>query len=86
MTRTLGLFERLSASQLPEYLSGLIIGAEIVAGAKDAQTATVIGNAALTARYTRAAVLLDRTLKIPPENCTLHGQIALLDRWRAAHQ
>ena len=51
--RTLGLFERLSAAQLPSYLSGLLIGEEF-----RTQTPTgpviVMGSEALTLRYTLA--------------------------------
>jgi 2-dehydro-3-deoxygalactonokinase len=51
--RTLGLFERLSAAQLPSYLSGLLIGEEL-----RTQTPTgpliVMGSEALTLRYTLA--------------------------------
>jgi 2-dehydro-3-deoxygalactonokinase len=54
--RTLGLFERLSAAQLPSYLSGLLIGEELRTQAlsADANPVMVIGNEALTLRYTLA--------------------------------
>ncbi|PIT78031.1 2-dehydro-3-deoxygalactonokinase [Limnohabitans sp. G3-2] len=54
--RTLGLFERLSAAQLPSYLSGLLIGEELrhQAVANGSGPVIVIGNPALTLRYTLA--------------------------------
>jgi 2-dehydro-3-deoxygalactonokinase len=54
--RTLGLFERLSAAQLPSYLSGLLIGEELRHQAASTQTEPVIliGSEALTLRYTLA--------------------------------
>jgi 2-dehydro-3-deoxygalactonokinase len=54
--RTLGLFGHLGAASLPSYLSGLLIGSEI-GGALEApqlDAITVLGNAALTQRYTDA--------------------------------
>ncbi len=54
--RTLGLFERLSAAQLPSYLSGLLIGEELRTQAQldQAQPLILMGSEALTLRYTRA--------------------------------
>lgn len=80
MTRTLGLFDRVAPNALAEYLSGLLIGAEIVAGARGARTAAAIGAAALTARYERAGALLGVALSPAPAHCATLGQIALLER------
>jgi 2-dehydro-3-deoxygalactonokinase len=54
--RTLGLFERLSAAQLPSYLSGLLIGEELrhQAASAHAEPVILIGSEALTLRYTLA--------------------------------
>lgn len=54
--RTLGLFERLSAAQLPSYLSGLLIGEELrhQALSSHAEPVIVIGSQALSLRYTLA--------------------------------
>ena len=54
--RTLGLFERLSAAQLPSYLSGLLIGEELRQQTASTHTEPVIlmGSEALTLRYTLA--------------------------------
>ncbi len=66
--RTLGLFERLSPTQLSSYLSGLLIGEELRAQAvsNDAAPLILIGSVALTLRYTLAL----QHLKIP---CQSHG-------------
>lgn len=53
--RTLGLFRQLSSEQLPDYLSGLLIGHEIAAERQQAlQRVALIGDLALCARYARA--------------------------------
>ena len=55
-TRTLALFERLTADALPSYLSGLVIGEELRAQATIALELplVLIGSAPLTSRYQRA--------------------------------
>jgi 2-dehydro-3-deoxygalactonokinase len=78
MTRTFALFGQLEPDQLPEYLSGLLIGAEILAGARGARAATVIGAPALVERYRRAGARLGVALTAAPGNCSTLGQIALL--------
>ncbi len=75
--RTFGLFETLPADQLGEYLSGLLIGAEIIAGARGAATAVAIGSAALTARYIAAGARLGVAVAPAPEDCALLGLRAL---------
>jgi 2-dehydro-3-deoxygalactonokinase len=59
-TRTLGLFDALPSGSLADYLSGLLIGAEIADNldAVGAKPVTIIGGAALTARYVAACALL----------------------------
>ncbi|KQV46311.1 hypothetical protein ASC95_26690 [Pelomonas sp. Root1217] len=54
--RTLGLFKRLAAEQLPDYLSGLLIGHEIANELKAAtpERLALIGDPALCARYALA--------------------------------
>jgi 2-dehydro-3-deoxygalactonokinase len=78
MTRTFGLFGQLPPDQLAEYLSGLFVGAEILAGARGARAATVIGAPALVERYRRAGVILGVELTPAPANCATLGQIAVL--------
>lgn len=54
--RTLGLFERLSSTQLPSYLSGLLIGEELrhLTTSTESGPVILIGSEALTLRYTLA--------------------------------
>ena len=61
--RTLGLFERLSATQLTSYLSGLLIGEELRTQdvSRHADPLILIGSEALTQRYTLAL----QHLKVP---------------------
>jgi 2-dehydro-3-deoxygalactonokinase len=78
MTRTLGLFDRLRPAQLPDYLSGLLIGAEIIAAARGAVQAIVVASPNLTARYRQAGAHLGVAFTPAPEHCALLGQRALL--------
>ena len=75
--RTFGLFETMPADQLGEYLSGLLIGAEILAGAAGASRAVAIGAAALTARYVEAGETLGVDISPAPDHCALLGLNAL---------
>jgi 2-dehydro-3-deoxygalactonokinase len=84
MTRTLGLFDRLAPNQLSDYLSGLLIGAELLSGAGGAQSAVVIGSPALTGRYRAAGDILGLSLEAAPDDCAALGQLALLPYWRGA--
>lgn len=53
--RTLGLFRQLAPEQLPDYLSGLLIGHEIASELNSAtQRLALIGDPALCARYAQA--------------------------------
>jgi 2-dehydro-3-deoxygalactonokinase len=83
MTRTLGLFDEAPAHALADYLSGLLIGAEILAGAQGAREAFVVGSPALTARYRAAGDALGIAFAPAPGNCATLGQIALLERMGA---
>jgi 2-dehydro-3-deoxygalactonokinase len=83
MTRTLGLFERLRSDQLSDYLSGLLIAAEIGAAAKsNVASPVVIGSPGLTRRYCEAGSMLGLTLEAAPQYCVALGQRALLEAWR----
>jgi 2-dehydro-3-deoxygalactonokinase len=75
--RTFGLFGTLPPDQLGEYLSGLLIGAEILAGAPGAARAVAIGSAALSKRYVDAGARLGVEIAAAPENCALLGLNAL---------
>lgn len=75
--RTLGLFERLSASDAPSYLSGLLIGAEIAAALHRESVAdappTLIGARPLCAAYQRVLVAQGITARIADEDVTPRG-------------
>jgi len=75
--RTLGLFEMLPAEELSEYLSGLLIGSEIIAAAKPGQTITIFGSAELTNAYGRAAEALGFTWNRGPEHSVVAGHLLL---------
>jgi 2-dehydro-3-deoxygalactonokinase len=81
MTRTLGLFDRLTPAQLSDYLSGLLIGAELASGAQGAQGAVVVGAPALTARYCAAGAIRGLALEPAPDDCAPRGLLALLAHW-----
>ena len=70
--RTLGLFERLSAAQLPSYLSGLLIGEELRTQA-DTGPVIVVGSQALTLRYTLALQHLGIPSQCPGAEATWAG-------------
>jgi 2-dehydro-3-deoxygalactonokinase len=84
MARTYGLFDRLRPGQLAEYLSGLLIGAEIIAGARGAKSAVIAGSPALAARYRSAGALIGIDLTSAPANCATAGQLALIRQIDAA--
>ncbi|MDR3412991.1 MAG: 2-dehydro-3-deoxygalactonokinase [Formivibrio sp.] len=83
-TRTLGLTDRLSRSALADYLSGLLIGHELVSGL--AQTAEIsnvplilIGDTALCQRYALSLNFLGKP------DCTLLDNTAPAGLWDLAH-
>lgn len=75
--RTFGLFDTLPPDQLGEYLSGLLIGAEILAGARGATRAVALGSAALSARYAEAGTRLGVEILPGPPDVALRGLAAL---------
>ncbi len=75
--RTFGLFDTLPPDQLGEYLSGLLIGAEILAGARGATRAVALGSAGLCARYAEAGGRLGVEIVAGPEDAALRGLAAL---------
>jgi 2-dehydro-3-deoxygalactonokinase len=74
--RTLGLFDLLPAPELSDYLSGLLIGAEISAAAPEGQV-TILGSEELTLRYGKAAGMLDVAWKGGPRDCLVAGQVLI---------
>ena len=75
--RTFGLFDTLPPDQLGEYLSGLLIGAEVLAGARGAVKATALGSAGLCARYAEAGGRLGVEIAAGAEDVALRGLNAL---------
>ena len=81
-TRTLGLFERLPASGLESYLSGLLIGAEIAAATVGTKVPpgtpiTIIGDATLITRYQFAITSLGLTAHVAPADCAARGHLVI---------
>jgi 2-dehydro-3-deoxygalactonokinase len=78
-TRTYGLTGQLPDTALSDYLSGLLIGAEVAEATRHAQGAvTIIASAALAQRYTAALGRLGRESTLAPEDCVAAGH------WRLA--
>lgn len=80
--RTLALFERLPASAMPSYLSGLVIGDELRAqgAARCSGPTVVIGSPALTERYRLALATLGITAQ------TVGAQASWRGLWAIARQ
>ena len=79
-TRTYGLMGRMRGAALSDYLSGLLIGAEIAEATHQSQaTVTIIASAALAQRYTDALRLLGHGGTLAPPDCVAAGH------WRIAH-
>ncbi len=79
-TRTLGLFGELSDNEASGYLSGLLIGSEMRAGAKHQQSALhVMAGSTLSDLYVRAAGTLDvAVIAVDPESI-VHGHRAIAE-------
>jgi 2-dehydro-3-deoxygalactonokinase len=75
--RTLGLLDRMPRRELADYLSGLLIGAEIAAGTGPVRRFTIVGGAALATRYAEAAALLALEARIAPADCVVAGHLAI---------
>jgi 2-dehydro-3-deoxygalactonokinase len=78
-TRTYGLMDRLADTALSDYLSGLLIGAEVAEATRTTQDpVTIIASPALAQRYTDALRLLGREATLAPQDCVAAGH------WRIA--
>lgn len=76
--RTLGLAGLLAPAEAADYLSGLLIGEELLDAAGDlASAAIVIANAGLTRRYVAAGAALGLALEPAPADCVVAGQLAI---------
>jgi 2-dehydro-3-deoxygalactonokinase len=79
--RTLGLFEQLSATALPSYLSGLLIGSELGAALAmhpGTRVVCLLGGAALVDRYARACALAGVSTSAGPADCATTGMARIL--------
>jgi 2-dehydro-3-deoxygalactonokinase len=79
-TRTLGLTGRLPKNALADYLSGLLVGHELVSGLAQSRTArdagaplVLIGDAALCRRYARALETFDTAVHAVLESTAPRG-------------
>jgi 2-dehydro-3-deoxygalactonokinase len=78
-TRTYGLMDKVAETALSDYLSGLLIGAEVAEATRQQKGAvTIIASAALAQRYTDALRLLGFESALAPEDCVAAGH------WRIA--
>jgi 2-dehydro-3-deoxygalactonokinase len=78
-TRTFGLMDRLADTALSDYLSGLLIGAEVAEATRETDgPVTIIASRALAQRYTDALRLLGHQSTLAPEDCVAAGH------WRIA--
>src|SRR5207237_9928642 len=78
-TRSYGLMDRLADTALSDYLSGLLIGAEVTEATRKKQNAiTIIASPTLAQRYTGPLRLLRHDSSLAPEDCVAAGH------WRIA--
>lgn len=76
--RTLGLCSEIESHEIPDYLSGLLIGAEIAdASASGGGGLWIIGSDALAERYGRACTFFDLAAQIAPSDCVVAGLAAI---------
>jgi 2-dehydro-3-deoxygalactonokinase len=78
--RTEGLFGHIEPHGLADYLSGLLIGAELAAADRAAST-TIIGEGALVERYVRAMARAG----FPPPQVVAGDEAAAAGLWRIGH-
>ncbi len=75
--RTLGLFDRLTATALPSYLSGLLIGHELREHHGNQGTVHLVGSPGLAQRYALALAHLGVKTQLHPEDLAATGLFAL---------
>ncbi len=76
--RTAGLFSTLQGEELSDYLSGLLIGAEVAdAVSGDRQAVGVVAFESLAERYRAAADILGIRAEIVPPDCIVAGYVAI---------
>jgi len=78
-TRTYGLMDKLPATALSDYLSGLLISAEVAEATRQTKSVvTIIASPALAQRYSDALRLLGHGSTLAPPDCVAAGH------WRIA--
>jgi len=75
--RTLGLMGEVPEDALADYLSGLLIGAEIREGAGETANVIVVGDAKLAGRYVEACGILGIPATPAPADCVVAGLVAI---------
>jgi 2-dehydro-3-deoxygalactonokinase len=76
--RTAGLFSTLQAEELSDYLSGLLIGAEMAdAVTADRHTVGIVASESLAERYHAAADILGVRADVVPSDCVAGGYLAV---------
>ena len=76
--RTAGLFGEIGGADLPDYLSGLLIGAEMAdAGGQDSGPVHIVASDALAERYRAAAQELGMAAEIVPSDSIVEGYFAI---------
>jgi 2-dehydro-3-deoxygalactonokinase len=76
--RTAGLFGDMAATGLPDYLSGILIGAELAdAAPKENRPLSIVAAYALADLYRMAAEKLGIGVEIVGADCVAHGHIAI---------
>jgi 2-dehydro-3-deoxygalactonokinase len=79
-TRTIGLFNEIKPDAMANYLSGLLIGAEVVEGAVSDAAVSIIGNENLARRYALACQTFGVAHKIVAQDCVVVGLKAIAAR------
>jgi 2-dehydro-3-deoxygalactonokinase len=76
--RTAGLFGEIAGADLPDYLSGLLIGAEIAdGGPTDQRPVQIIASDTLAERYRAAAAELGIGAEIVASDCIVEGYLSM---------
>jgi len=71
------LFDRLKPEESRSFLSGLLIGSEVAAFARDRAPVVIIGGAALSSAYARALARTGVTATLAPSGCAARGAFAI---------
>jgi 2-dehydro-3-deoxygalactonokinase len=76
--RTASLSGRFSSAELPDYLSGLLIGSELADQlGKDARPVDIVASDTLAERYRAAAASLGVATRVLPADCVADGFVAI---------